>query len=247
MAITKIVIVAETEYCKFIETPLGRSISNSYHAVAVKAFPLLILPLTVLVPLVSVSVSTPLALANTSNFTLEGCDTESTEEKMFVFAETDALNTEPRTVAFGCFTTLNGVFVTVVGTGLEEEFATVTEGVLAMLTEGVLVISVGTGFVEELAMLTEGVLVISVGTGSEEEFAILTEDVYIKLPTLFCIYDLYCLLRQYESGWKLNKHLFFRRVSLLLSLAFGITRSLSGSSPFILANSTERKPASAIR
>jgi len=173
VAITKIVIVAETEYCKFIETPLGRSISNSYHAVAVKALPLLILPLTVVVPLLSVNVSTPLALATTSNFTLEGCDTESGEEKMFVFAETDALNTEPRTVAFGCFTTLNGVFVTVVGTGFVEELAMLTEGVLAMLTEGV------------LAMLTEGVLVISVGTGSEEEFTILTEDVYIKLPTLF--------------------------------------------------------------
>jgi len=133
VAITKIVIVAETEYCKFIETSAGKSISNSYHELAVKALPLLILPLTVVVPLVSVSVSTPLALANTSNFTLEGCDTESTEEKMFVFAETDALSTEPRTVAFGCFTTLNGVFVTVVGTGSEEELATLTEDVYIKL------------------------------------------------------------------------------------------------------------------
>jgi len=96
----KIVIVAETEYCKFIETVPGKSISNSYHELAVKALPLLILPLTVVVPLVSVSVSTPLALANTIIFTLEGCDTESAEEKMFVFAETDALSTVPRTVAF---------------------------------------------------------------------------------------------------------------------------------------------------
>ena len=146
MAITKIVIVAETEYCKFMETPLGKSISNSYHAFAVKELPLLILPLTVVVPLVSVNVSTPLALANTIIFTLEGCDTESAEEKMFVFAETDALSTEPRTVAFGCLTTLSGVLTTSVGTGFEEVFAMVTFGVLATFTLGVLTTSVGTGF-----------------------------------------------------------------------------------------------------
>jgi hypothetical protein len=189
VVITKIVIVAATEYCKFIETPLGKSISNSYHAFAVKELPLLILPLTVVVPLVSASVSTPLALANTIILTFEGCDTESAEEKMFVFAETDALSTEPRTVAFGCFTTLRGVLTTSVGTGFEEVFATVTFGVFAMLTEGVFVISVGTGFEEELVILTEDVY------KTPHLYLLLYTMVCIGLQhTLFCIYDLYCLL-----------------------------------------------------